>query len=521
MKPHPPAAPGHLPAAWNHCLASALRVVRRQRGLEFGAAELDSAPAQLIGLTPGALLRVDTEFRSSLFRYRLSDWANSRADRAADIAALRGGIGIESLSDRPEHAQACLFVAACDPDGYVRELALRQFAAWPGRLAMAAALIRNSDWVAPVRKAAQALLQRCIEHEPQALFELLELALPMRERQRFAPAWSALIEPALQAPQHAESLWRATRSDSASVREYAYAASVATGARSAGQACIAALDDPHPRIARAALAQAETALTADQFEQQLLQIPTRRAPALRRDALRAAARLGAPSLRTCLVEALFDRSTGPRRVAAHLLRERFGEEPRQAWREALDAGNSAKARIALAALSECAQTEDAMRLTPWLSHAQARLRLQALRGLARAGVADMASVLARALHDPDRRVSTEAQEAYKRGIATLSAASLRQAWELRPAFRGRLLIATQLLDKWRALDFLLCALAEPQSAQIEAALVDELQTWVYRGRYRFGSTADADPRALRERLIRAGARLPSALHRELAESIRS
>ncbi len=521
MKSYPPAEPRHLPAGWNHYLASALQVMRRQRGLEFGAAELESAPAELIGLTPGKLLRVDTEFRSSLFRYRLSDWAKSRADRAtsADVAALNGGIEIESLSDRPEHAQACLFVATCDPNGYVRELALRQFARWPGRLAMAAALIRNSDWVAPVRKAAEVLLQRCVEHEPQALFELLELALPMRERQRFAPAWSSLIEPVLHAPQHAESLWRATRSDSAAVREYAYAAAVATGARSAEQACIVALDDPHPRIARAALAQAETVLTPDQFDHQLRQAHARRVPALRRDALRAAVRIGLPSLRTCLSEALFDRSTGPRRLAAHLLRERLGEEPRHYWREALDAGDSAKARIALDALSECAQAEDAMRLTPWLSCAQARLRLLALRGLARSGAASLATVLARALHDPDYRVSAEAQETYKRGTAALSVAALQQAWDLRPTFRGRLLVATQWLDKWQALDFLLQALAEPQQAQIAAAIVDELQTWVDRGRYRFGSIADADPRALRERLIRAGARLPSALHRELAESI--
>ncbi|MBN7136081.1 hypothetical protein A7A76_01785 [Lysobacter enzymogenes] len=143
----------------------------------------------------------------------------------------------------------------------------------------------------------------------------------------------------------------------------------------------------------------------------------------------------------------------------------------------------------------------------------------ALRGLARSGAASLATVLARALHDPDYRVSAEAQETYKRGTAALSVAALQQAWDLRPTFRARLLVATQWLDKWQALDFLLQALAEPQQAQIAAAIVDELQTWVDRGRYRFGSIADADPRVLRERLIRAGARLPSALHRELAESI--
>lgn len=521
MPSYPPPAPPQLPAAWNHYLTAALRVLRGQRGLQFAAAAMESSPAELIGLAPGKLLRVDTEFRSSLFRYRLSEWADAQAGRAAgvDAATLHGGIGIESLASRPEHAQACLFVAACDPSGHVRELALRRFAAWPGRLAMAAALIRNSDWVAPVRDAAEALLQRCIEHEPQTLFELMELALPLRERQRFAPAWSALIEPVLHAPHHAGSLWRATGADSAPVREYAYAAAVATGARSAEQACIAAMDDPHPRIARAALAQAETVLTPERFDHQLRLSHRRRVPALRRDALRAAARIGTPSLRACLDAALFDRSSGPRRVAAHLLRERFGEEPRQRWRAALDAGDSASARIALEALSECAQAEDATRFAARLSHASARLRLLALRGLTRSGGAGVAEALAQALHDPGQRVSAEAQAAYKRGAAILPVLALQRAWDLRPPFRARLLAAAQLLDKWQALDFLLRALAQPQPAPLEAAIVGELQTWADRGRYRFGSLADADPHALRERLSHAGARLPDALRHELAGSI--
>lgn len=511
-------SPARLPAAWNCYLTAGLRALRGQHDFVFADSELESAAGELQALPARALPRLEEAIRKSRRRYDFQRQLCAYDRRPFQPVPVwpDGLVPLQALQAAgPERAQACLFVASCDYDGYLREYALRAFADWPGRVAMAAALIRCGDWVDPVRRVAENLLDSLLRREPERLFDLIELALSMRGRERYADAWSALVEPQLHAPRHAERLWRATASDSPQVREYAYAAAVATGARSAADACIAALDDRHPRIAGAALAQAQTLLAPDRLDRELRLTRRRRVPALRRDALRLAARVDAPSLRESLDDAMFDRSTGPRRVAAYLLRERFGEEPRRMWRDALEKGDSARARIALTALSECALPEDEASLSPWLSHASSRLRLLALRGLIRGAAIGLPAALARALHDIDYRVASEALRAYASGHARLTAAVLRQAWELRPPHRVRLTCATTLLDKWQALDFLLEALSEPQASQVEWELVSELRTWANFGRYRFGSLEQASPQTLRERLRQARARLPDDLHREL------
>lgn len=511
-------SPARLPAAWNCCLTAGLHALRGRHDYVFGESELESAAGELQALPARALLRLEEAIRKSPRHYDFLRRLAAHGGRPFRPVPVwpdeRMPLQVLQSASR-ERAQACLFVASCDYDGYLREYALRAFADWPGRVAMAAALIRCGDWADPVRRVAENLLDSLLQREPERLFELIELALSMRGRERYAHAWSALVEPQLHAPRHAERLWRATASASPQVREYAYAAAVATGARSAADACIAALDDPHPRIAGAALAQAQTLLAPAQLDRELRLTRRRRVPALRRDALRLAARVDAPSLRESLDDAMFDRSTGPRRVAAYLLRERFGEEPRRMWREALEAGDSARARIALTALSECALPEDEAMLMPWLSQASSRLRLLALRGLIRGAAVGLPEVLARALHDSDHRVASEALRAYARGHARLTAPALRQAWELRPHYRARLTVAATLLDKWQALDFLLDALSEPQASQAEDRLLSELRTWTIFGRYRFGSLEQASPQTLRERLQRARTRLPDELYREL------
>lgn len=515
-------SPARLPAAWNCYLAEALAVLRGKRGFVFSAEELDGAAGELHRLPARRLLRLEETVRNSRQRHDAQrSWeAYHRRPFQPDPPWPEDLLPLNSLeSIGAERAEACLFVASCQRDGYLREYALRTFADRPGRLAMAAALIRCGDWADAVRRVAETLLRSMLERSPELLFDLLDLALSMRERERFDDVWNELVEPVLHAPRHAERLWRATQSDWAHMREWAYRASVVAGARTAAQVCVAALDDPHPRLAQAALTQAEAALTADELDRQLRLTRHRLPPALRRDALRLAARLETPSLRECLSDALFDRSTGPRRVAAYLLSERFGEDAARAWRNALDAGDSRRARIALAALGECAQAEDEARLLPWLERGPSWLRLQALRGLIRGECAGLPDALARALRDADYRIAAEALDAYKRGCATLPPDALEQAWASRPAHRALFVAGADLLDKWRALDFLLSAAGEPHQAPIAHPLVAALNTWANVGRYRFGSVAEASPRRLRELLDRAAAQLPSDLRRELASLI--
>ncbi|MFK3650462.1 HEAT repeat domain-containing protein [Lysobacter enzymogenes] len=515
-------SPARLPAAWNCYLTFALHARPGEYAFVFSSAELEGAARELQGLPARRLLRLDDSIRNSPRRYEshkricayyrrpfrpIPEWSNDRLSLQALEAA------------GPERAQACLFVASCNYDGYLREYALRAFADRPGRIAMAAALIRCADWADPVRSTAENLLRSLLEREPGHLFDLIELALSMRARERFAPAWETLVEPVLHAPGHAERLWSTIASGSTQVREYVYAAAQATGIRSAAQVCIAALDDPHPRIAGAALTRAETLLGPEELDRQLRLTLDRRFPALRRDALRLAVRTDAGCALHCLTQSLFDRSPGPRRVAAYYLRERFEVEPKPIWREALNAGESRRARIALAAISECAHGEDETSLGRWLQHARPRVRLQALRGLIRGEGPGLADALARALCDADPEVSTEALDAYRRGSVRLTPAALERAWEQGPQYRAQWVAASELLDKWQTLDFLIHTLSQPQPPSLQAAILAGLQSLCARRRLLFDATAEQAPPTLQERLERAGPQLPEGLRRELSTLI--
>jgi hypothetical protein len=89
-----------------------------------------------------------------------------------------------------------LFIRACSPDGFVREKALRDFVQYPGRLALAAALLRCDDWVPQVQARAIDLVTSLIVADDSSLFDFLELLLALQERERFSEAvWQPLIVP--------------------------------------------------------------------------------------------------------------------------------------------------------------------------------------------------------------------------------------------------------------------------------------------------------------------------------------
>ncbi|MBO7941745.1 hypothetical protein JTP77_038490, partial [Streptomyces sp. S9] len=178
-----------------------------------------------------------------------------------------------------------------------------------------------------------------------------------------------------------------------------------------------------------------------------------------------------------------------------------------------------RARIALAALSDCAQSEDETSLRRWLLHALPRRRLQALRGLIRGNGPELADALAQALCDTDPQVAGEAFNAYRNGSARLTLPTLERAWTLAPQYRARWIFASELLDKWQTLDFLLGALSQSQPEPLEADIVARLQSLCNRRRFLFDSATSSSPPLLLERLKQAAPRLPGGLRHELSTLI--
>ncbi|MGO1068680.1 hypothetical protein [Lysobacter sp. CA199] len=497
-----------MPAGWRHYLAAALAAWHGRLSL---SAAYDDAIEDLFELKPARLMQLDDYLRGK-----------SGYSRPRDCPG--GHIRLDSLSDAPRLAQACLFVSACDASGYVREPALREFAAYPGRLALTTALIRCDDWVDTVRREAERLLGRLLLQDDALLFETLELALRLRMRTRFRDGiWSRRLEPALRSPRHALARWQATAHPSPGVRAWAYAAVRECDPERTAQAAIAALHDPHPRIALPALRAIGDVLPPIERDAALAQTDRFAHFAVRIEALRQLQRFAVADARSILLTALLDRSPSVRGLARYLLQTEYGEDAIGFWRTIASGPDSRDARKALMSLSSHGRIEDAELFVRWFAHPHPRVRSHALDGLILAKAPQLAGLIGQALGSREHVLFKPAFEAARYGRAPMSAAAVLEAWTLQtsPEFRALLVQTTDTINKWEALEFLLRVLAQPQPAAVRDAIVEGLRRWGNDAAYRFGPLDPAALPHLRALFQAAVTHLPAETASELRSRLDS
>ncbi len=213
--------------------------------------------------------------------------------------------------------------------------------------------------------------------------------------------------------------------------------------------------------------------------------------AVRADAVRRYASVGASDLRERLEAVLFDRSRGPRDAAAYLLNNLFQISARGIWRRVIDSGTDGRVHIIVTALSTAAEPEDAARFVPFLNDPSARLRAVALRGLARAKAPRFDEYVMAALQDQSGLVVRCALNMLSREGQLLDREPLERAYAgaLTQRVRRQLIRAAPLLGKWEALAFLL-----PLASAEDSALVgEEIDHWLQSANRRF-TALDAETR---------------------------
>lgn len=197
-------------------------------------------------------------------------------------------------------------------------------------------------------------------------------------------------------------------------------------------------------------------------------------------------------------------------AAAYLLRAAFQRSALPAWRVAIDEKLPNKSEIALAALGEHAEAGDSVRLLANLEHPKARLRAMALRGLARTGSPDLASILKTALFDPSARVVEQAVRLIEHSGEAIDRSSLEAAYERASSARLRAVYvrAARLLAQWESLEVLL-AWAGETDAETFLVVMQEIERWRRFQNRRFAPLPDDARAALMGRLTAVGARRPS------------
>ncbi|MBB4126604.1 hypothetical protein GGR77_001894 [Xanthomonas translucens] len=389
-------------------------------------------------------------------------------------------------------SETALFMAACDRSGFRREQALRDFGARPGRLAVAAALLRCDDWVPQVQAQAIALLRSIVTENSGSLFDFIDLLLILRERERFSEqAWNRLIVPLMQQPSNVDHCWAATVKGSPRARLFAYQLLVRTAPNTTEAASLQAIDDLAPSVAAWGLSMAAHLPSAGKVLAAIKRASRHPLASIRAQALRLHVEHDAADAHAVVAAALFSATHSLRNAAIHLSGTRYGEAPLLRYRAAIDTEEPVNAEVAVIALADLATAEDANRLRPWMQAHRAVLRISALSGLARAKPEDLRSLVSSALMDSSPKVVRQAVAIAKREIG-LSREMLHDAYSQVTAapIKHTLIRATHELDKWNALALLLLWHQQADDATAET-LELELNRWVRDETRRFTPLGDA------------------------------
>jgi hypothetical protein len=482
-----------LQAHWRTWLAKAIA-----RVVSDDAIDASSAVARLQGLSPAQLLELDR-----VLRYGWWDLSEGLDEP--------GRVPLVAIDARRPEDDAYLFVASAHPNGFVREQAISAFRHYPGRLAMASALIRCDDWVGKVRAAASERLVHLVgESSGIEMMEWLPLMLLLRRRHRFGEGvWSTVIEPKLLEPASREARWAATAVKPAPARGFAFQLVLRADPDRAEAALLAAVSDDHPGIALWAIEQAIEAPGGSARRDVLERAALHKRASIRAHALRLRFQRDPAGSEALLRQAIFDPARAPRNAAAYLLRTAFQRSALADWREALDEKESRREEVALAALSEHGEACDHDRLAPYLTHSKPRLRALALRALARVGSDDLREHLVKALSDSSVRVVKQAMGLIRHRGEAMGRSWLEQGYVRSSDARMRVVYvrAARLLPQWENLDVLL-AWADQADEDTFVAIAQQLDRWLGLQNRRFAPLTEGMRGSLAAHLAAASVSRP-------------
>jgi hypothetical protein len=475
---------------WLAWLEGGLRRVRPQTLHAQG-----SDPVQALRTLSGsALLELDETLRGHTFR----NWQPT-----ASPSSLGMDDSDEALAD------AYLFVAACNPSGFVRERALMVFARYPGPLALAVGLIRSTDWVAQVRSEAILLVRRITpDLAPAHLVRLLDLVVRLKGRVRVdEDLWQAFIDQRLKAAECRHALWVAAcdRSGSNLLRRCAFEYLMLGDPPSVSQVLESALADPDLRVGLWALAQLGGLAGAEERTRLLRLALDAKHSVVRRAALRQYASMNPDDCEHRLRAALFDSSRGVRAFAAFELKRTRGVSALPIWRSAVKHPDRDVSEVAILALCESGEQSDVEKLASDGVVPNARLRASVLRGLWRVGSSHLESHLTSALSDRSTFVIRQAAQIYRRGTITLTSRTLETAIANAPESLAPYLLAlSNSLGKWEELELLLQHVLS-ENAALASRAADHLDHWILTSQRRFTvpSAAQVERLLLLSRAARA------------------
>jgi hypothetical protein len=399
-----------------------------------------------------------------------------------------GNISLTPIQGATNETCAYLFCASCNSNGFIRQQGLQAFVHYPGRLAMATALIRCDDWVPQVRQAAIVLLQQLIEKgSDDYLFDFLDLVVTLENRKRtIEHPLREHVEQRLLSNEHSDRRWQAATEGTPLSKVFVLRLILRADPDRILEAVQLALSDPHPAVARWALTTIDS-LPKSVAAAHLIKLALKhRHAGIRAEAVRRYAQTNADDLHSMLEHSLFDRTPAVRNAGATTLERVFAISAIEKWREEIHNQNGPRTYVAILALSEHAKVIHVPELIAQFGNSKARVRVAILRTLWRLRSPELSTTLSVSLTDSSSIVVRQAVAIYSRGSEVLDAALLQLALKSAQThgIRQSLLNAAHALGKWEGLLFLLseCTSANDDDLPL---VTQELRRWLQFSNQRF------------------------------------
>jgi hypothetical protein len=454
-----------------------------------------------------------------LARRSYSNWRPHRepwyAIKPSDVPYIAG------LPDAPV---SLLGIASWHDDGHVREAAIRQLAKTENGAELPFLLLRANDWVPAIRSLVKDLL--AIRIQPvYARHYLAWLPLVLRLGRARRGDHSQLTEAILlllRSPEAWPALQEGFASQHRIVRRFCYDAALSADHPERARLLRRAFAERDPRIRLAAAASLRTRPPSDEMQSLLAFARNDSCAPIRREALHTYAEKYYAQAHREFHGALLDGSPSIRELAQAFMRKETGFDLRSFYAKAMGTAEGIEKVGAILGLGETGLAGDAVLIAPFVENARPRIRLSALRALARLAPDQHLETFLRALEDSSQSVSREASLALARSVTSVGGPRLWAIFERCQFSHGRraALFLLARLSKWDSAGFLIQALGDRDEA-VTALSMRYIARWLARYNRTFTPPTGEQIASLRSILIRYDLLVGRELRRELESMLQS
>jgi len=485
-------------------------VMARDRTLARMAA--DAVQRVVSGLSPGELVELDHTVRSWLRHNRpgkgsfLGHWYD---------LDLRG---VAYLAGCGDAAVSLLGLASYHRIGHVRQRAVELLARLRDGSELPFLLIRLNDWVPQVRRAAEkAVRERIVPEYASHFLRCMPLLLRLegwRRRDRTPLLdWTALT---------ADTAWRDALaagmiSDDRGTRRECLRQTILADPSTAQQLLQGALGDRDTGVRMWAVEQIASQADLDGLRAMLPLVLATGSVSSRGRAIMVYLDKLPDEAPAVLHEALLDSHSSIREMARFYMGKQGEGDFATLYRRALAEAEGPRLRAAIGGLGEVGKTDDVDRLSGFLAHAFPRVRVAAVRAIARLDAKANVGRLIDAVADASPRVSRQALKCVEGHVGARWADALRELLRRTPHshVKRNCLTLIARCGKWAGLPLLLEACLDEDEAVRDHA-VQRLEHWVTDFNRTFTRPSPDEHQAAREALARVGSVLDERLSRELA-----